>query len=342
MNVLEAYKGSCNTGRIRGLSVQVLEKLIQEKPGTLSKINHPLINVSGAQNNPYVQADAYRALVRAVESRGTTLKIISCLRTPMQQHLLYEASQNRIGCNIGLAARPPRSNHNSGLAIDIQDYGSWRTYLERYQWRWFGNGDPAHFSYTGNGPALGNLQVQIFQALWNQYNSNDPITVDGQWGPETARRVERSPANGFGQVSTPSSGGNRPTLRQGSRGEDVKYLQSKLGISADGIFGSQTEAAVKAFQGRNGLSADGIVGPNTWAKIEGTSNTPTPPSSGGNRPTLRQGSRGEDVKYLQSKLGISADGIFGSQTEAAVKAFQGRNGLSADGIVGPNTWAKLG
>lgn len=58
--------------------------------------------------------------------------------------------------------------------------------------------------------------------------------------------------------------------------------------------------------------------------------------------TIKKGSRGEDVRTLQSKLGISIDGIFGPDTEAAVIAFQKRNGLSPDGIVGPHTWTVLG
>lgn len=58
--------------------------------------------------------------------------------------------------------------------------------------------------------------------------------------------------------------------------------------------------------------------------------------------TLKYGSRGEDVKTLQQKLGIVADGIFGRDTETAVKAFQSNNNLVADGIVGPQTWTKLG
>lgn len=56
---------------------------------------------------------------------------------------------------------------------------------------------------------------------------------------------------------------------------------------------------------------------------------------------LRYGSRGDDVKELQKLLKINADGIFGRQTEKAVKSFQLENGLVADGIVGQKTIAKL-
>jgi hypothetical protein len=57
---------------------------------------------------------------------------------------------------------------------------------------------------------------------------------------------------------------------------------------------------------------------------------------------LKKGSKGEEVKSVQKVLGQSADGIFGSGTESAVKAWQTKNGLPADGIVGPNTLAKMG
>lgn len=56
-------------------------------------------------------------------------------------------------------------------------------------------------------------------------------------------------------------------LKVGSTGEDVKKLQSKLGLSADGKFGPGTEKAVKDWQKANGLAADGIVGDGTWSKM---------------------------------------------------------------------------
>ncbi len=58
--------------------------------------------------------------------------------------------------------------------------------------------------------------------------------------------------------------------------------------------------------------------------------------------TLRKGSRGTEVKTLQRKLNLMADGIFGPLTEEAVKEFQTRAGLTPDGVVGARTWAALG
>ena len=63
-------------------------------------------------------------------------------------------------------------------------------------------------------------------------------------------------------------------LKVGSKGDDVKKLQEKLGLSADGSFGPGTEKAVKTWQSANGLTADGVVGDGTWSKMFGSS-TPT-------------------------------------------------------------------
>lgn len=60
----------------------------------------------------------------------------------------------------------------------------------------------------------------------------------------------------------------RPTLRVGSRGRDVRVVQEVLNVAVDGIFGRQTEDAVKTFQSGQGLTADGVVGPRTWAALE--------------------------------------------------------------------------
>ncbi len=62
----------------------------------------------------------------------------------------------------------------------------------------------------------------------------------------------------------------------------------------------------------------------------------------------KYGSSGEEVKQIQSKLKDwgyykgNVDGIYGSQTYEAVKSFQSRNGLSADGIAGTQTLSVLG
>ena len=65
-------------------------------------------------------------------------------------------------------------------------------------------------------------------------------------------------------------------LKNGSKGEDVKKLQAKLGLAADGSFGPGTEAKVKAWQAANGLTSDGVVGDGTWSKLFGSAPVAAP------------------------------------------------------------------
>jgi peptidoglycan hydrolase-like protein with peptidoglycan-binding domain len=138
----------------------------------------------------------------------------------------------------------------------------------------------------------------------------------------------------------------QPTISFGATGDTVRRLERALrrtpdlGITVDGVFGGQVESAVKGFQTGAGLTADGVVGPHTWAALP----------DGGPMPILEKGSTGAVVKSLQTLLTNGApgawnvtpegiDGNFGPKTEAAVKAFQTWGGVPADGIVGDQTWA---
>lgn len=76
-------------------------------------------------------------------------------------------------------------------------------------------------------------------------------------------------------------------------------IQSKLGISADGIYGPQTTQAVKDFQAKNGLTVDGIVGPQTLAKLMGTSSSSS--GTGGYTPQMSSSS---GQPYNQYNSGI--------------------------------------
>ncbi|MFD6280072.1 peptidoglycan-binding protein [Streptomyces sp. NPDC060209] len=131
--------------------------------------------------------------------------------------------------------------------------------------------------------------------------------------------------------------------KKGSTGSQVKALQTLLNQqgyeagTADGVFGSATESAVRAFQTARGLGADGMVGPKTWTAL----------LSAGTTPTLTSGASGDAVKRLQRALTaalgrtVAADGAFGTNTDKAVRDYQSARSLEADGSVGPDTWAAL-
>jgi Putative peptidoglycan binding domain len=136
------------------------------------------------------------------------------------------------------------------------------------------------------------------------------------------------------------------TARASQSKDEVRALQHALGVPADGVFGPQTQRAVKRYQRRHGLTVDGVVGPQTRQAL-GLGSGPVLKRErkggrrGGSR-AARGGRAGGGVRALQRALGLPADGVFGPQTEAAVKQFQSSHGLSPDGVVGPQTRRALG
>ena len=141
------------------------------------------------------------------------------------------------------------------------------------------------------------------------------------------------------------------------RGSGVADMQKKLGLPADGVFGPNTERALRRWQRRRGLTADGVAGPMTrralgigpgavlkrgrlrrsGARRGATGSGRSKRSRGAGRSR-----RGGGVRAMQRRLGLPADGVFGPQTEKAIKRFQRRRGLTADGVVGPATRRALG
>ena len=165
-------------------------------------------------------------------------------------------------------------------------------------------------------------------------------------------------------------------LRVGSSGPNVVIVQTELNrisqsypaipkISAvDGIYGQQTEAAVRRFQEIFNLTPDGIVGKATWYALVRLYTAVTrlgelrsqgqqfyainwsPPGG------LQPGDTGEKVRLLQYMLSVlsayipsippvTIDGIYGSATRAAVLAAQRRFRLPETGTVGTQTWNEI-
>ncbi len=201
---------------------------------------------------------------------------------------------------------------------------------------------------------LANAGLGYFDILTNYYGSDINIVFD-------------APIQGF----TESYPGR--LLRLGSSGNDVRNIQVRLNrISrnypsipkiplADGIFGTETDAAVREFQRVFSLTPDGVVGRGTWysiariynavKRIADVSSEGIPLEDALNvfESSLELGDTGADVRELQYFLNflsifnpqippLTIDGIFGTDTQNAVNAFQRANDIPITGIVTPQVW----
>ena len=139
-------------------------------------------------------------------------------------------------------------------------------------------------------------------------------------------------------------------LCAGDEGGAVRDLHRRLAAAGfpatgdPGIYDADTVAAVRAFQATRRLMEDGECGAHTWAAlIEADFRL------GDRMLYLRSPmTRGDDITDLQQRLGSLGfdagyvDGIFGPDTESAVRNFQANQGLTPDGVVGPDTVRALG
>ncbi len=197
-----------------------------------------------------------------------------------------------------------------------------------------------------------------------------PFEILQRFYGENIRLVENAP------VESLTSSVPEINLRLGSAGNDVAFIQRRLNriavnypaipkiSSPDGIFGTETDNAVRKFQEIFGLSPDGIVGRATWYRIQyiyGAVKRLNEIQSEGLRyediskefsRVLSLGDTGEDVGVLQyflqtislfnaevSNPGFS--GFYDEPTRNAVIAFQTLYGLPANGIVNDATWNYL-
>jgi len=166
-----------------------------------------------------------------------------------------------------------------------------------------------------------------------------------------------------GSASAATLTNTHQILNQGDRSQSVKALQEKLRSLnlykdyIDGIYGVHTRNAVRSYQKSHKLLVDGIAGPQTLGSLFSAVKAPAPAvkaaapavktAAATHSAYINRGDRGQAVTTVQSKLKSlgylkgSVDGIFGPQTEAAVKNFQSAKHLLVDGIVGPKTESAL-
>lgn len=282
-----------------------------------------------------------------------------------------------------------------------------RVYTEFYRSRGYDfdiTNSTAYDQFFVNGRSYFSNVARIADELFNDYLrrpgfveplaakfcNGTTVTCEGlsQWGSQnlaqqgyTYPQILRSYYGNVEIVNNAPQQGITPSypgtaLRRGTTGPSVVTLQVMLNrisqnypaipkiSSVDGIFGAQTEAAVRRFQEIFNLSADGIVGRATWYALVRYYIAVTRMAelrSQGQRfynnswattDPINEGDRGVKVEHLQYMLSVlaeyipeipsvSIDGIFGPATRNAVIAAQRRFGLPQTGIVNFETWDEI-
>lgn len=181
-----AGSGGCSTAGAEAISAQLIEEMLCLGEGRLVRFEHRNVTLTSTRVHPYLSPAGRDALYSAAE--GGEIRINSALRTLSDQYLLYA------GCSV--AATPGRSNHETGRAIDVDN---WSARLSALRAAGFTHPlpdtDAVHFEASGDD--LRALSVRAFQRLWNANHRDDMIAEDGVSGPQTLARLARTPAEGF-------------------------------------------------------------------------------------------------------------------------------------------------
>lgn len=188
--------------------------------------------------------------------------------------------------------------------------------------------------------------VNRFQAFTGGTVFGSTAHSNGILLPSALATVWTATGGAASYLGVPTSAAVAVTNAQNVAGLTVTFTGGAIISSPAGVFAQPAGIRTKylAAGGPAGILGYPIAAPTlsggVWTQrfANGTLTTAVTVT----RPTIQLGSTGTHVRYLQSKLKLTVDGVFGTRTRAAVIAFQKSKGLTADGIVGPRTWAALG
>ena len=310
-----------------------------------------------------VQSYATR-LVEECSQKGLVIRITDTLRTAAEQNALYAQGRTKPG-NVVTNAKYPQSNHCWGIAFDFCRNDGKGAY----------NDSDGFFAKVGSvGKSIG-LE---WGGDWKSFVDKPHFEYGGFGKWRDLKSKYGTPEKFLGTINLEATASSN-LLKQGSRGDAVKDLQTQLNNlgyncgDVDGIFGEKTIKAVQAFQSAYGLIVDGIVGEKTRAMLKSATQQALPKvESEDYHKTLLK----EYQQVLNNEYGkfLVVDGIYGPMTEAAavcvrkgskgalvtvlqkllssrtnyfdgawdgVMKYQKLSGLVVDGIVGKQTWKQL-
>lgn len=244
--------------------------------------------------------------------------------------------------NNGAAGNTVRIQHDDGA---MTKYFHLDQFMVRHGQRVEAGQQIGTMGRTGNTPAQGDTHLHF--ELLHDGQRIDPLSVFGSGERPAADKGLEPPRRGSEPLRMGSFGAEVVALQErlnglGHRGGDGAILETR-----SGVFGPQTDHALRAFQAERGIEIDGIFGEQSQRAIVAAIRSQYGSAD------LSLGDSGRDVGGLQERLTalgvkgaagrpLQVDEIFGESTREAVLNFQRQQGIRPDGIAGPETFAKVG
>lgn len=237
------------------------------------KKHHNGVDITWA-GNPYLEACFDGKVVAVIEknddkSGGNQVIVQSTVMgkkiTWIYMHMVHKSIKVKVGQKITAGTVVGRMGE-TGFAQGVHVHWEiWVGHLKSQPLAGFATGkgfmDPMAFTKS----AIEWEKVHAEGPL--ETPADAPVTIMPDHSIEAQPVAPKPAVEAPKAVSAPVKPALPGLLSVGSKGPAVKFLQEKLHIDADGIFGEGTKAAVIKFQHSHGLTADGIVGQGTWAKL---------------------------------------------------------------------------
>ncbi len=198
LTIAEVAAVRCDTPPelVDGLSRQLVEAINCIRPGTLADI--PLggdIRLLREGRPAYVDTRGLDALLDAANAGDRQMVIRWSYRDVALQHLFWLQDDFR---NCAVAAPAGLSNHQNGLAVDLNDHQYWEPRMRAQGWENNLPNDRVHFDYSGaEDIGLGALSLLAFQHIWNRNHPDDPLALTAELDGATYDALSEAPIEGF-------------------------------------------------------------------------------------------------------------------------------------------------
>lgn len=198
VSVDQTAHDTCGTpdALVSGLSRQLVDAINCLRPGTLVEIPLDAVLRMLEAGRPNLIDGRALADLRAAAADGDRQMVVRWAYRDVGLQQLFWLQDAYQGCAV--AARPGNSNHQNGLAVDLNDWQYWEPIMRRHGWENNLANDRVHFDYQRvEDIGLGSFSLYAFQELWNLNHPEAPLPTGGALDAETDAALAGAPIEGL-------------------------------------------------------------------------------------------------------------------------------------------------